>query len=651
MILVFIFVSVLLFCLPDLHSATTNNISIPICPESFNCPALPPFKYPFFNVTDTRCGLIWVNCTSIGGEIQFEGRSYEIVNKFADHNSDTLLILNRTFEQLVNNKSCEALMNNLTSPSPSPLLYSISIASNITLFKCVKNITSTQQTDAYFHPHDYNRYYACNDYNFYYNYLNGTVPSDLPRTCQVVQLPAILPNQPGLDVTNIFSLLSYFPSILFKMSPSCDDCYKNGNRCETIKGLANCSYVIKEKQGRGWTWIKILRNKPLRNYALYIYVYMCLNVFHFLVLVIAASVLILALSFAIFIIWRCCKGNPFSYVSSKNKSPELEDISLSCGVSVFSFKELEDATQNFDPSRELGDGGFGAVYYGKLQDGREVALISSMVAVDLNRSQDKISLANLALNRIQSGAIEELIDPVLGSDTNPEIMSMITSVAELAFRCLQYESEMRPTMNEVLDVLMDIQALGGTEVYDSTRHVQTVNVPLSETNDTVVLLKDYRPSPVSVTSEWQNVLDGRQWEPLNTFQVCPIGISKGSSLLSNLLHSATDRNSSIPICPVSFSCPGLAPFKYPFFNVTDTRFIAGSALILLLSTSVIFIIWRHCKLKDGREVAMKKLHEHNYNRVQQFRNEVEILTNLRHSNLVVLYGCTSRESRELLLFL
>ncbi|KAI7757303.1 hypothetical protein M8C21_031431 [Ambrosia artemisiifolia] len=164
-----------------------------------------------------------------------------------------------------------------------------------------------------------------------------------------------------------------------------------------------------------------------------------LNVLHFLVLVIVGSAIILMMSIVVFIIWRLCKNNHFSYVSSKNKSFNLEDISLSCGVSVFSYEELEDATRNFDPSRELGDGGFGAVYY------------------------------------------------------------------ELAFRCLQYDSAMRPTMNEVLDVLMDIQAMGRTDTYNSTRHSQNVNVlPSYETNDAVVLLKDFLHSPISVTSEWQS---------------------------------------------------------------------------------------------------------------------------------------------------
>ncbi|KAF0905017.1 hypothetical protein E2562_000828 [Oryza meyeriana var. granulata] len=55
------------------------------------------------------------------------------------------------------------------------------------------------------------------------------------------------------------------------------------------------------------------------------------------------------------------------------------------------------------------------------------------------------------------------------------------------------------------------------------------------------------------------------------------------------------------------------------------------------------------KLQDGRVVAVKRLYKNNYRRVEQFLNEVDILSRLLHQNLVTLYGCTSRSSRDLLL--
>ena len=37
------------------------------------------------------------------------------------------------------------------------------------------------------------------------------------------------------------------------------------------------------------------------------------------------------------------------------------------GVHLFTYNELEVATNNFDSAKELGDGGFGTVYYGKIE--------------------------------------------------------------------------------------------------------------------------------------------------------------------------------------------------------------------------------------------------------------------------------------------
>ncbi|GAV85556.1 Pkinase domain-containing protein/GUB_WAK_bind domain-containing protein/WAK_assoc domain-containing protein [Cephalotus follicularis] len=85
-----------------------------------------------------------------------------------------------------------------------------------------------------------------------------------------------------------------------------------------------------------------------------------------------------------------------------------------------------------------------------------VELISSKEAVDTTRHRHDINLSNMAVNRIQTHALHELIDPRLGFEKNYVVRTMITSVAELAFRCLQQDRDLRPSMEEVLAVLKEI---------------------------------------------------------------------------------------------------------------------------------------------------------------------------------------------------
>lgn len=54
------------------------------------------------------------------------------------------------------------------------------------------------------------------------------------------------------------------------------------------------------------------------------------------------------------------------------------------------------------------------------------------------------------------------------------------------------------------------------------------------------------------------------------------------------------------------------------------------------------------KLQNGCSVAVKRFHESNCNRVEQFKNEIRILSSVRHCNLVRLFGCCM-ESENLLL--
>ncbi|KAL0446853.1 UNVERIFIED_CONTAM: LEAF RUST 10 DISEASE-RESISTANCE LOCUS RECEPTOR-LIKE PROTEIN KINASE-like 1.2 [Sesamum latifolium] len=135
-----------------------------------------------------------------------------------------------------------------------------------------------------------------------------------------------------------------------------------------------------------------------------------------------------------------------------------------------------------------------------------VELLSSMPAVDISRSRDEINLANLAVNRIQKHAFDELFDPFLGYDYDAEVRRMSTSVAELAFRCLQLEKDMRPSMGEVLSVLEEIRS-GEESKFEDVREGNDHNCVSgkmwSETDD-VVLLKNMnlQSSPNAVTDVW-----------------------------------------------------------------------------------------------------------------------------------------------------
>lgn len=132
-------------------------------------------------------------------------------------------------------------------------------------------------------------------------------------------------------------------------------------------------------------------------------------------------------------------------------------------------------------------------------------LISSKLAVDINRNKDEINLSNLAIKKIQESAFSELVDPSLGFDSDNEVKRMIVSVAELAFQCLQRDKELRPSMDEVLKGLIRIQS-----GKDEPEHLEEVDVhppsPPSPDRDEIGLLKIRMlpPSPKAVTDRWDS---------------------------------------------------------------------------------------------------------------------------------------------------
>lgn len=123
-----------------------------------------------------------------------------------------------------------------------------------------------------------------------------------------------------------------------------------------------------------------------------------------------------------------------------------------------------------------------------------VELISSKPAVDITRSRHEINLANMAINKIQNRELDQLIDPALGYDTDYEIRNMITMVAELAFRCLQTDGDLRPSIKEVLESLLEIEKSGSKTLETD-----------APTRDVDRLLKTLPPdSPDTVIDKWSS---------------------------------------------------------------------------------------------------------------------------------------------------
>ncbi|KAL6213843.1 hypothetical protein ACLB2K_013282 [Fragaria x ananassa] len=136
-----------------------------------------------------------------------------------------------------------------------------------------------------------------------------------------------------------------------------------------------------------------------------------------------------------------------------------------------------------------------------------IELISSLQAVDTNRHRHDINLANLAINKIQNHLVNELVDPLLGYDKDYSVRIMATAVAELAFRCLQQEKDMRPTMEEVLEGLKAIQ----NEDLGAQENGVAEAVVLDIGADEVGLLRNL-PPPLSPDSVVTDKLIFKRWD-------------------------------------------------------------------------------------------------------------------------------------------
>ncbi|KAE8707070.1 Wall-associated receptor kinase-like 14 [Hibiscus syriacus] len=86
-----------------------------------------------------------------------------------------------------------------------------------------------------------------------------------------------------------------------------------------------------------------------------------------------------------------------------------------------------------------------------------IEIITALKVVDFSRPHCEVNLAALATERIGRGCVDEIVDPYLNLEGDAWTLSSIHNVAELAFRCLSFHPDMRPTMLEVVEELERIR--------------------------------------------------------------------------------------------------------------------------------------------------------------------------------------------------
>ncbi|KAL7610430.1 hypothetical protein Lser_V15G11661 [Lactuca serriola] len=133
---------------------------------------------------------------------------------------------------------------------------------------------------------------------------------------------------------------------------------------------------------------------------------------------------------------------PFS--SSSTKESQEEDLSKLAAQDqkVFTFQTLVSATKNFHPDRKLGQGGFGPVFKGKLNDGVEIA-VKKLSHTSNQGKKEFVNEAKL-LARVQHRNVVSL----LGYCVSPEKLLVYEYVPNESLDKLLFKSS---TTRDVLD--------------------------------------------------------------------------------------------------------------------------------------------------------------------------------------------------------
>nr|CAJ86027.1 B0808H03.4 [Oryza sativa] len=398
------------------------------------------------------------------------------------------------------------------------------------------------------------------------------------------------------------------------------------------------------------------------------------------------------------------KRGILGYLSASN---ELGDENLE--LPFVSFGEIAAATNNFSDDNMLGQGGFGKVYKGMLDDGKEVAI--KRLSKGSGQGAEEFRNEAVLIAKLQHRNLVRLLDHankyVLDWPTRFKIIKGVARgllYLHQDSRLTVIHRDLKPS-NILLDVDMSpkISDFGMARIFGGNQHEANTNRVVgtygymspeyamdgafSVKSDTysfgVILLEIVSCLKISLPrlTDFPNLLAyaWNLWKNDRAMDLMDSSISKSCSptevllciqigllcvqdnpnnrpLMSSVVSMLENETTTLsaPIQPVYFAHRAFEGRQTGENSISllEGRIklglppIGGKPLPCLLD----FVPTNLGMLGGNKEVAIKRLSKHSGQGVEEFRNEVVLIAKLQHKNLVRLLGCCIHGEEKLLIY-
>ncbi|CAL5421610.1 unnamed protein product [Camellia sinensis] len=330
-----------------LHSFSAqedNKIQI-TCPKSFDCKSFrPPLSFPKISKsTYTQCGLCTVTCDESNQlpKIQLgnEGPWYDVlIEESITKNIYQVQIHDQILQTHLESRNCNTDLN-----FPDYSYISFTIYPSLTFFKCNKISDLGSPTED--HSSEFDSCTNCKDYNLCYNYPDHyfSSPASLPPSCSVIQRPMKSSNM-NATASDPFKM----NSLKLLVSEDCQKCRQGGGQCQNDKKFLCATNKVVSKSKK-------------------------------LILILGTAIVgIGIIVILLFCIKRKLAQNDQSTFFWKNKTESYQNVEAflkNCGYLApkrYTYSHIKKMTNSFRVI--LGQGGYGCVFKGKLDNGCLVAV-------------------------------------------------------------------------------------------------------------------------------------------------------------------------------------------------------------------------------------------------------------------------------------